>query len=140
MISDVFDGNLYHELCEQYVKAEGHTYDHKYFADPCDIVLGLSLDGFPIFGTGNQSAWPIILINFNLPPNIRTHLVHILWYGIVPAPRAVKDMDSFLYPLYHELIKLAAGISTLCQRAILWSFQNFYSPHSNPPCAQFPHL
>jgi len=111
--SDIFDGSLYRELCEQYVKAEGTTYSHKYFEDPRDIALGLSLDGFPIFGTTNQSAWPVILINFNLPPDIRTHLTHILCYGVIPAPRAVKDMDSFLYPLYRELVKLAAGISTL---------------------------
>ena len=92
---------------------EGNTYDHKYFEDPRDIALELSLDGFQIFGTGNQSAWPIILINFNLPPDICTHLVHILCYGIIPAPRAVKDLDSFLYPLYRELVDLAAGISTV---------------------------
>ena len=47
------------------------------------------------------------------PPNICTHLVHIPCYGIIPAPRAIKDMDSFLFPLYCELVKLAAGISTL---------------------------
>jgi len=112
-ISDVFDGSLYRELCEQYVKVEETTYNHKYFEDPRDIALGLSLDGFPVFSTSNLSAWPIILINFNLPPDIRTHLVHILCYGVIPAPRAVKDTDSFLYPLYCELVKLAAGISTL---------------------------
>ena len=112
-VSDVFDGSLYRELCEQYVKADGISYSHKYFEDPRDIALGLSLDGFPIFNKRNQSAWPIILINFNLPPDVRTHLVHILCYGVIPAPTAVKDTDSFLYPLYCELVKLATGISTL---------------------------
>ena len=78
------------------------------------VILHLqSLDGFPLFGTGNHSAWPIILVNLNLPPDIRTHLTHILCYGIIPAPRAVKDMDSFFYPLHQELVKLVAGISTL---------------------------
>lgn len=112
-ISDIFDGSLYRELCKQFVKAEENTYNHKYFEDPCDIALALSLDGFPLFGTGNHSAWPIILVNLNLPPDIRTHLTHILCYGIIPAPRAVKDMDSFFYPLHQELVKLVAGISTL---------------------------
>lgn len=111
-ISDVFDGKLYQELCGQYVRVEGNTYSHKYFGDPRDIALGLSLDGFPIFDTTNQSAWPVILINYNLPPDIRTHLTHILCYGVIPASRAVRDTDSFLYPLYLELEKLAAGITT----------------------------
>ena len=112
-ISDVFDGKLYQELCGQYVKAEGITYSHKYFEDPRDIALGLSLDGFPLFSKSNLSAWPIILTNLNLPPDVRTHLVHVLCFGVIPAPTAVKDTDSFLYPLYCELVKLASGISTL---------------------------
>lgn len=112
-ISDVFDGKLYQELCGQYVKAEGITYSHKYFEDPRDIALGLSLDGFPLFSKSNLSAWPIILTNLNLPPDVRTHLVHVLCFGVIPAPTTVKDTDSFLYPLYCELVKLASGISTL---------------------------
>ena len=111
-ISDVFDGKLYRDLCEKFVRVDGQTFDHKYFEDEHDIALGLSLDGFPIFNKRNLSAWPVILINFNLPPDIRTHLVHLLCYGVIPSPKAVKDMDLFLYPLYRELEKLAKGITS----------------------------
>lgn len=111
-MSDVFDGKLYRELCEKFVRVDGQTFDHKYFQDKHDIALGLSLDGFPIFNKRNLSAWPIILINFSLPPDIRTHLIHLLCYGVIPSPKAVRDIDSFFYPLYHELEKLAKGITT----------------------------
>jgi len=112
-ICDVFDGKLYRDLCEKFVRVDGQTFDHKYFEDSHDIALGLSLDGFPIFNKRNLSAWPIILVNYNLPPDIRTHLIHVLCYGVIPSPKAVKDMDSFLHPLYRELEKLARGIKTL---------------------------
>jgi len=117
-ISDVFDGKLYRELCERYVRVDGQTFDHKYFQDEHDIALGLSLDGFPIFNKRNLSAWPVILINFSLPPDIRTHLAHLLCYGVIPSPKAVKDMDSFLYPLHRELENLARGIKSLDLRSM----------------------
>ena len=109
-ISDVFNGKLYRG---QYVKAEGITYNHKYFQDPHDIALVLSLNGFPLFSMADLSAWPIILINLNLPPDVRTHLINVLCFGVIPTPAAVKDTDSFLYSLCCELVKLASGISTL---------------------------
>ena len=115
--SDVFDGKLYRDLCGKFVQVDGQTFNHKYFEDKHDIALGLSLDGFPIFNRRNLSAWPVILINFSLPPDIRTHLAHLLCYGVIPSPKAVKDMDSFLYPLYRELKKLARGITSLDLRA-----------------------
>ena len=116
-VSDVFDGKLYRDLCKKFVQVDGQTFDHKYFQDPHDIALGLSLDGFPIFNKRNLSAWPVILINYSLPPDIRTHLLHVLCYGVIPSPKAVKDMDSFLHPLYRELEKLARGIKSMDVRS-----------------------
>jgi hypothetical protein len=117
LVSDVFDGKLYRELCDEFIRADGQTFDRKYFEDKHDIALGLSLDGFPIFNKRNLSAWPVILLNFSLPPDIRTHLIHVLCYGVIPSPKAVKDMDSFLHPLYRELEKLARGITSLDLRS-----------------------
>ena len=67
-IADVFDGALYQELCGQEVTANGKTYPHQYFLDPRDIALRLSLDGFAPFKHQTNSAWPIILFNYNLLP------------------------------------------------------------------------
>jgi len=109
-ITDVFDGTFYRELCKQQVTANGKTFPHQYFSDPRDIALGLSLDGFAPFKRRSNSAWPVILFNYNLPPDLRTHLDHILCYGIIPGPKSVKDVDSFLIPLYDELAQLSEGV------------------------------
>lgn len=109
-VTDVFDGTLYRELCEQQVTVNGKTLPHQYFSDRRDIALGLSLDGFAPFKRRKNSAWPVILFNYNLPPDIRTHLNHILCYGVIPGPKSVKDVDSFLAPLYDELAQLSEGV------------------------------
>jgi hypothetical protein len=119
-VSDVFNGKLYRELCKKFFQVNGQTFDHKYFKDKHDITLSLSLDGFPIFNKRNLSTWPVILINFSLPPNIHTHLTHLLCYGVIPSPKAIKAMDSFLHPLYCELAKFTRGVksSDLCDKKL----------------------
>jgi len=109
-VTDIFDGTLYRELCNREVTANGKTFPHRYFSDHRDIALGLSLDGFAPFKRRTNSAWPVILFNYNLPPDLRTHLDHILCYGIIPGPKSVKDVDSFLVPLYEELAELSEGV------------------------------
>jgi len=109
-VTDVFDGALYRELCEREVTANGKTFPHRYFSDRRDIALGLSLDGFAPFKRRSNSAWPVILFNYNLPPDLRTHLDHIICYGIIPGPKSVKDVNSFLIPLYDELVQLSEGV------------------------------
>jgi hypothetical protein len=49
MKSDVFDGSNYCSLCKQQVKFQGKYLNHRYFADRCDVALGLSTDGFAPF-------------------------------------------------------------------------------------------
>ena len=73
-------------------------------------MLRLSLDGFAPFKCRSNSAWPVILFNYNLPPDLRTHLDHILCYGVIADPKSVKDVDSFLVPLYDELAWLSEGV------------------------------
>ena len=109
-VTDVFDGTLYQKLCKQQVTVNGKTLPHQYFSDRRDIALGLSLDGFAPFKRRSNSAWPVILFNYNLPPDLQTHLNHILCYGIIPGPKSVKDADSFLIPLYKELAQLSEGV------------------------------
>jgi hypothetical protein len=43
-----------------------------YFSKETDLALGLSADGINAFQKrGIHSIWPIILVNFNLPPQER---------------------------------------------------------------------
>lgn len=115
-IKDVFDGTHYKHLLEMKVQIDGKTQNYKFFSGERDIALGLSTDGFSPFKRRKHSCWPLILFNYNLPPDIRTHLDNIICCGVIPGPKAVKDIDSFLYPLIDELMLLASGVGTMDAR------------------------
>ena len=65
------------------------------------------------FKRRKQSCWPLILINYSLPPDIRTHLHNIICVGVVPGPHSPTDLNSFLQPLIDELIELAKGVEAV---------------------------
>lgn len=109
-VNDVFGGSDYARLRAEHVTVDGKTFAHKFFDDPRDIALGLATDGFAPFRRRKNTCWPIIIINYNLPPDIRFHLSQILCVGVVPGPKKPKDFDSFLWPLVEELLALQAGV------------------------------
>lgn len=109
-VSDVFDGSHYRSLLEKEVTIDGHGLGHTYFSDQRDIALGLATDGVNPWRRRKSSFWPILLYNFNLPPEERFHDNNAICIGEVPGPEKPKDMDSFLYPAVQELLKLAVGI------------------------------
>jgi hypothetical protein len=113
VIRDIFDCSIYQDLLEKQVVIDNRTQGHKYFSDPRDVALGISLDGVMYFSRNQRqhSVCPVILVNYNLPPKVRTHRDHILCYGVIPG--TVKNLDSYLVPLHDELGKLAKGTSTL---------------------------
>ncbi|KAF9645545.1 hypothetical protein BDM02DRAFT_3062488, partial [Thelephora ganbajun] len=49
IIWDVFDCSIYRNLLEKQVVVDGRTQSHKYFSDPRDVALGISLDGVTYF-------------------------------------------------------------------------------------------
>ncbi|KAG9083127.1 hypothetical protein FRC06_004689, partial [Ceratobasidium sp. 370] len=108
---DVFDGEIYCTLQNTKVFEE-HEYRH--FDNPDDIALGFGTDGFSLYKRwrrkGSSTAWPLILINYNLHPSIRTHLENVICVGVIPGPKECKDINSFLIPLIEELLKLAEGV------------------------------
>ena len=61
-LRDVFDGRLYREF---------HVQELSLFTDPHDIALHLSLDGMQVTNMKNHEITPVILINLNLPPDVR---------------------------------------------------------------------
>ncbi|KAF5366150.1 hypothetical protein D9758_005818 [Tetrapyrgos nigripes] len=82
--------------------------DYRTQRNPREVALGLSTDGFAPFKKWSKTAWPIILINYNLPPDVRCHLEHILSLGVIPGPTKPHNWDSFLWPLMEELSQLAS--------------------------------
>jgi hypothetical protein len=115
IIKDVFDGEWYRQLCSHRVVIDGVERRHKYFHKRHDIALALSADGYLIFKRrrGGPCATPILLQNFNLPPQIRTRLENLICVGVIPGPHQPKDIESFLVPLDDECAILADGVRTL---------------------------
>src|SRR5258706_8817834 len=73
-IEDIFNGIHYQMLCQTQVTINGAGLDHHFFSDIRDVALGLMLDRFQIFKAqrdGGTTCWPLIALNFNLPPEIR---------------------------------------------------------------------
>ncbi|QRV93203.1 Transposase family tnp2 [Ceratobasidium sp. AG-Ba] len=69
-VGDVFDSVHYRSLCRKQVHPD-HPY--KFFSNPRDIALGLSLDGVTLFKRRrkcNSTAWPLIIVLYNLHPSI----------------------------------------------------------------------
>jgi hypothetical protein len=80
-ITDYCDGSHYRTLLQknaEIIHEDGRkeVLPHKHFSDKRDIALGLFTDGFQLFKKSRvqKSATPILLVNLNLPPTIRTHL------------------------------------------------------------------
>ena len=114
MITDVFDVAHYQHLLHTHVVLDRWELNHNFFSDPRNIALGFATDSFSPF-RGKQSrkhtTWPLLLFNYNLPPEVRFHKVYLLCAGIIPGPKKPWDMDSFLFPAIQELVRLILGVS-----------------------------
>ena len=101
LLRDFWDANHYRKLSREGL-----------FDDSRDLALQLSTDGVAIVRQKNFSVWPVILLNYNLPPKERVKTRTILLLGVVPGPHHPKDMDSFLEPLLQEMALLRNGITS----------------------------
>ncbi|OBZ65551.1 hypothetical protein A0H81_14386 [Grifola frondosa] len=109
-MTDIFDSNIYHSKLGKHVVIHGKKLGHTFLGDPRDVALGLSTDGFAPFKHRKSTSWPIILYNYNLPPEIHFHKENIIPLGEVPGPKKPIDFDSFLWPIVEELLHLEVGV------------------------------
>lgn len=109
-MKDVMDSASYCSLLTRHVVVDGKTLSHKFFEDGRDVALGLSTDSFGPFKRRTKTVWPLILFNYNLPPEIRFHLEHVIGLSVIPGPKKPTNFDSFLRPLIHELLRLEVGV------------------------------
>jgi hypothetical protein len=117
-IRDVFDSANYHRLCQQNVVVDGVTRPYRYFSGEHDIALGLCTDGFLLFKRrrSGPSATPLLLQNYNLPPEMRILSGNPICLGVIPGPRPPVNIKSYLAPFDDELADLAIGIPTFNAR------------------------
>ena len=80
------------------------THEHR------NIRLGMALDGVNPFGNQSlsHSTWPVLLVNYNLPPWLVTKPFFIMLALVIPGRESVtsENIDVYLTPLIEELLEL----------------------------------
>ena len=66
--------------------------------DEYDTVLMLSIDGAQLYEHKESDCWIYIWILVDLGPDGRYKIRNILPGGVIPGPKAPKNLDSFLFP------------------------------------------
>ncbi|KAF7334087.1 hypothetical protein MVEN_02314400 [Mycena venus] len=109
-ISDIFDSLHYRRLRKRNVRANGTVFEHLFFDQDTDIAMGLSADRVCPFKNRKATCWPVIGVLYNLKPELRFLLDHVLCFGVIPGPHEPQDIGSFLIPLCDEFLELARGV------------------------------
>ena len=113
--------------------------DHPEFcAEPRNLRLGLSADGMNPHGnmSSRHSTWPVILVNYNLPPKLSMKRKFLMLTLLISGPQQPgNDIDVYLAPLIDDLKSLwEKGIEvrdayrqeTFTLRAMLmWTINDF---------------
>ncbi|MCO5549938.1 hypothetical protein L7F22_003415 [Adiantum nelumboides] len=83
--------------------------------EPRHLRLGLGTDGVNPFGfrSTKWSTWPVVLVNYNIPPWLSIKKGHLILSLLIPGKRKVKDMSVYLAPLIEELQDLWTGIKVV---------------------------
>ncbi|KAL4573491.1 hypothetical protein LXL04_020299 [Taraxacum kok-saghyz] len=96
---------------------EGHTKSWKEFdslypqfsKETRNVRLGLSSDGFNPFRTMSiaHSTWPVVLVNYNLPPWMSLKPEYFMLSLLIPGPESPSNNnDIYLQPLIEDLKEL----------------------------------
>ncbi|CAA7048867.1 unnamed protein product [Microthlaspi erraticum] len=115
--------------------------DEKYpafAAEERNVRLGLSTDGFNPFNMKNSkySCWPVLLVNYNLLPDLCMKKENIMLTLLIPGPKQPgNSLDVYLEPLIENLDHLwkngeqtydAFSKCTFNLRAmLLWTISDF---------------
>ena len=79
-----------------------------------NVRLGMALDGVNPFSNQSlsHSTWPVVLLNYNLPPWLITKRFFLMLVLIIPGKESVtsENIDVYLAPLMEELHELWGGI------------------------------
>ena len=84
-ISDVWDSKLIQQLKKEEIVVDGKGLGAYHFKDFRESAIGLATDGIIVFKSQKRSCWPLLLIDYNLPPNVRIKQQFIIHVGVVPG-------------------------------------------------------
>ena len=69
-------------------------------------ILLPTRDSYAITKLKNYSVTPILLINLNLPLELRYLTENFIVVGLILGPKKGKNIDSWLWPLVQEMLSL----------------------------------
>jgi hypothetical protein len=103
----------------QLIQRHGHTLTilgQNLQFDPCNLWLGLALDGVNPFGNQSTtwSTWAIIILNYNMPQLLTTKKFFLMLVLLIMGKELVKsnNIDVYLAPFLEELQELWRGVVT----------------------------
>jgi hypothetical protein len=76
--------------------------------EPRHVRLGMAMDGVNPYGnnSSSHSTWPIVLVNYNLPPWMSIKAVHIMLCAIVPGTNSKCFIIVSFWKVKHSFVKL----------------------------------
>lgn len=103
-----------------------------------NVSLGVAADGFNPYRSMNlsHSTWPIVLVNYNLPPWLCMKQENLILSTLISGPDSPKNsIDVFMQPLIAELKELwEVGVETydsntdqdfVLRARVLWTISDF---------------
>jgi hypothetical protein len=82
--------------------------------DPQNVHFALAADGVNPFKQSRStwSTWPVMLLNYNLPPWLCTKKFFVMLALLIPRKQSVttENFDVYMAPLVEELLQLWKGV------------------------------
>ena len=78
VINDIWDSKHIKNLTEKIIVVDGVETNSKHFEGIRESALALATDGISIFRSQTKSCWPLFLIDYLLPPEVRTKRISLL--------------------------------------------------------------
>jgi hypothetical protein len=108
------DGLVRHPCDSKAWKHFHENVDPSFANDSRNAHFALAADGVNPFkqNRSSWSTWPVLLLNYNLPPWLSTKKFFILLALLIPGRESVTSevFDVYLEPLVDELLELWAGV------------------------------
>ncbi len=108
------DGLVRHPCDSKAWKHVHENIDPSFSQEDRNIHLGLAADGVNPFKLqrANWSTWPVMLLNYNIPPWLTTKKFFIMLALLIPGKQSVTSQffDVYLEPLVEELMQLWKGV------------------------------
>ena len=125
-------------------KAWRHFHDNvdpSFGNDSLNVHFALAADGINPFKQNRTSwsTWPVLLLNYNLPPWLSTKKFFVLMALLIPGLQSItcEVIDVYLQPLVEELLQLWDGVAAfdiskdkghhhfLLRGMLLWTVHDF---------------